>query len=116
MSEDPADRRRYRRLQVPVYCRPAGVKLLEKRAPVDVSMGGVRIYSDQPFKVGESLKLEFFLGGEEPFTYSAEVVWIVPLEKGAPAKFDVGLKFTQLDPSAMRRLVQVLGPLEDSDA
>jgi hypothetical protein len=46
-------------------------------------------------------------------TYTAEVVWIEPLPTGSPARFDVGLKFIQLDPGAITLLMGVLGPPEE---
>jgi hypothetical protein len=87
--------------------------LARQREPVDISLGGVRIYSDEALRVGELFKLEFFLPDVAPVTYTAEVVWIEPLAEGAPARFDVGLKFIQLEPDALRLLLQVLGPPED---
>jgi hypothetical protein len=107
------ERRKYRRIQAPVYCRPAGLKLFtrQQEEAVDVSMGGVRIYSDLELKVGEMMKLELFLRDVPPVTYTAEVVWIEPLA-GGPARFDVGLKFVELEPSAVELLMKVLGPEE----
>jgi hypothetical protein len=87
--------------------------LARQREPVDLSLGGVRIYSDEELRVGELLKMEFFLPEVPPVTYTAEVVWIERLPEDAPAKFDVGLKFIQLEPEAARLLVQVLGPEEE---
>jgi hypothetical protein len=87
--------------------------LARQREPVDVSLGGVRIYSDEAMQVGELLKMEFFVQDVEPVTYTAEVVWIDPLTDGGPAKFDVGLKFIQLDPGALQLLLKVLGPPEE---
>jgi hypothetical protein len=87
--------------------------LARQREPIDVSLGGVRIYSDEVMRVGEFLKMEFFLPDVEPVTYTAEVVWIDPLTEGGPAKFDVGLKFIQLEPGAMELLLKVLGPSEE---
>ncbi|HXX68747.1 MAG TPA: PilZ domain-containing protein [Polyangiaceae bacterium] len=111
----PPDRRRYRRLRVPLYCRPAGVHFLARqREPVDISLGGVRIFSDEPMRVGELLKMEFFLPDVAPVTYTGEVVWIEELTgESAPARYDVGLKFIQLEPDALKLLLQVLGPPED---
>jgi PilZ domain len=108
------ERRKYRRIHAPLYCRPAGVPFLARqRQPIDLSLGGVRIYSDDPLKLGELLKMEFFLPETTPVTYTAEVVWIEPMPDGAPARFDVGLKFLHLEPAALSLLVSVLGPLED---
>jgi hypothetical protein len=86
--------------------------LARQREPVDVSLGGVRIFSDEAMEVGTYLKMEFFVQDVEPVTYTAEVVWIDTLPAGAAAKFDVGLKFIQLDPGALELLLTVLGPLK----
>jgi hypothetical protein len=113
-SQQPSDRRKYRRIRVPLYCRPAGMQFLARqREPVDLSLGGVRIYSDEALRVGELLKLEFFLPDVEPVTYTGEVVWIEELDGGVPARFDVGLKFIQLEPDALKLLLRVLGPPEE---
>jgi hypothetical protein len=87
--------------------------LARQREPVDVSLGGVRIYSDEALHVEDLLKMEFFVQDVEPVTYTAEVVWIDLLTEGGPAKFDVGLKFIQLEPGALQLLLQVLGPPEE---
>ena len=108
------DRRKFRRIRAALYCRPAGMEFLARqREPVDVSLGGVRIFSDDELRVGSLLKMEFFLADVPPVTYTAEVVWIERLPEGAPARFDVGLKFIQLEPDALQLLSKVLGPPED---
>jgi hypothetical protein len=110
-----ADRRRDRRIRAAVYLRPAGVEFLARHhEPVDVSLGGIRIYSDEKRRVGELLKMEFFLPDTPPVTYTAEVVWIESLGKAGPALYDVGLKFIQLEPAALAVLMRVLGPPGDT--
>jgi hypothetical protein len=105
------ERRRYRRIQAQVYCRPAGVKLLARhREPVDLSLGGVRVYSDDKYKVAELVKMEFFVGDTAGVTYTAQVIWIDSVPGGDPAKYDVGLKFVDLSPQALAFLAGILGP------
>ena len=87
--------------------------LARQREPVDISLGGVRIFSDDALRIGELFKLEFFLPDVAPVTYTAEVVWIETMPEGAPARYDVGLKFIQLEPDALRLLLHVLGPPEE---
>jgi hypothetical protein len=89
--------------------------LARHHEPIDISLGGVRIFSDDKLRIGELLKMEFFLPDVEPVTYTAEVVWIEPLPTGSPARFDVGLKFIQLDPAAITLLMGVLGPPEEGE-
>jgi Tfp pilus assembly protein PilZ len=86
--------------------------LVHHREAIDVSLGGIRIYSDEPHGVGELVKMEFFVKDAPAVTYTAEVVWIEPLPTDAPAKFDVGLKFINLEPDALALLMTVLGPPE----
>jgi c-di-GMP-binding flagellar brake protein YcgR len=113
-SKPTADRRKYRRIRAPLYCRPAGMHFLARqREPVDVSLGGIRIFSDEALRVGELLKMEFFLPDVPPVTYTAEVVWVETLTGDAPARYDVGLKFIQLEPDALKLLLKFLGPPED---
>jgi hypothetical protein len=105
------ERRQYRRIQAAVYCRPAGVSLLARhREAVDISLGGVRVYSDDAYRVGRLVKMEFFVDGGPSVTYTAKVVWIEALPDGAPAKYDVGLKFVDLSTAALEFLSSVLGP------
>ena len=77
---------------------------------MDISLGGVRVFSDDKYRVGEFVKMEFFAEGSVPFTNTAEVVWIEDLPQGSPAKFDVGLKFVDLAPRALEVLASLLGP------
>jgi hypothetical protein len=104
------ERRTYRRIQASVYVRPAGLLAATGREPVDISLGGVRVFSDDKYRVGEYVKMEFFADGVDPFTYTAEVVWIDKLPSGSPANFDVGLKFVDLAPGALEALARILGP------
>lgn len=105
------ERRRYRRIQAPVYCRPAGVTLLARhREAVDISLGGVRVYSDDRHRPGALVKMEFFVEGCPAATYTAQVVWVEDLPPGSVAKYDVGLKFVDLSPEALAFLTSVLGP------
>ena len=114
-SSDFNDRRKSRRIQAPVYCRPAGLSFLSTKSraeSIDLSMGGIRVYSDLEYQVGELLRLELFVVDSPPTTFTAEVMWRDELPAGAPARFDVGLKFHDLDESGLRLLTSVLGPVE----
>jgi hypothetical protein len=111
MGED-AERRRYRRLKVPVFCRAAGVGFMTQRHPIDMSLGGVRIYSDQSFAKGERLTLEVMTVDAPLTTFIAEVVWIEELPAGSPAKFDVGLRFRAVDPNQAQFLEALLNNSE----
>jgi Tfp pilus assembly protein PilZ len=109
VGEDFGERRRYRRLQVPVFCRAAGI--ITRRHPIDMSLGGVRIYSDQRFRPGERLTLEL-MTADALTTFTAEVVWIEELPAGSPATYDVGLRFHDVDPTQAAMLEKILANSE----
>jgi hypothetical protein len=103
------ERREFRRLHVPVFCRAAGMEVMNRRHPIDLSLGGVRIYSDQRFVKGELLTLELMTADAPASTFTAEVVWIDELPAGSPALFDVGLRFRSVDPTQFQALERMLG-------
>jgi hypothetical protein len=106
-----SDRRRYPRIQADVLCRPAGSALLHhRRNTQDISLGGVRIFSDERFSVGSRLDLEVLLPAGEPVRCWAEVVWLIDLGTEGPARFDVGLKFTDMAPADMQSLAAAMVP------
>ena len=105
------ERRQFKRVRAPVYCRPAGVGLrflAGKTKPQDISLGGMRIYADEPVKKGIKRVLELFLPDQTSVTCKVEVVWIDELPPGSPAKHDVGLKFIDVRDSDRARLSAVL--------
>ena len=106
------ERRQFRRLHVPVFCRAAGMEVMTRRHPIDLSLGGVRIYSDQRFAKGELLTLELMTVDSPVSTLTAEVVWIDELPAGSPALFDVGLRFRSVDPTQFQALEHILGKSE----
>lgn len=106
-AEDGDDRRRFPRVKAPIYCRPAH-RRLPKRQVVDVGLGGMRVYSDEPFDVGAKFQVELFLPDGESVACLTEVVWIRELSAGAPAQYDVGLAFLDVPADARDRLREVL--------
>ncbi len=109
----PADlnRREFKRVHAPVFCRPVGLlfKLLpEKQQALDISLGGMRIYSDEPLKKGAKLAVELFMPDATTVSCKVEVVWIEALPEGSPAKHDVGLKFIDIRSDDQARLATLL--------
>lgn len=68
------------------------------------------MFSDEPYSIGDRLDLEVIPPGGTPVRCWAEVVWQAELPPGAGARFDIGLKFTDLAPGDLQRLSSVLGP------
>jgi hypothetical protein len=104
----PIDRRAFPRLQAPIYSRPARMKIGDKKQVLDVSLGGARIYSDDPHEKGTRLDLALFFKDGSSMECEARVVWVVDLPKGSPARYEVGLSFIDLPESALARLKTVL--------
>jgi hypothetical protein len=96
-----------------VFCRPVGRPLFAKQQATDVSLGGVRLYADEAPAIGDRLELELFLPDSSQVTCVVEVVWLEPLPEGAPAKFDVGVKYVDISAKAKKQLEIVLSPAED---
>lgn len=104
-----SDRRRYPRVNADVFCRPAGVGWMhQRRNTQDISLGGMRVFSDEGFRVGSRLDLDVVLPDDSVVHCWADVVWLVELRPGAQAKFDVGLKFTDMAALDIQRLASVL--------
>jgi len=104
------DRRKFQRVNAPVFCRPVGYPLFGRRRALDVSLGGLRIYADDPPETGDRLELELYLPDQTELTCIVEVVWIDDLPEGSPARHDVGVKFVTIHPDDRERLQTVLEP------
>ena len=109
------DRRKFRRLKTPVFYRPVGLSLLrrlrgkeDRERAVDISLGGVRIYSDDELQVGSRLELDLFLPDDTTLATKAVVVWVHPMPEGSPARYDVGVRFDDMDEADQQRLSHVL--------
>ncbi len=106
----PENRRRFRRVNVPIYARPARLRLTP--LPVtNIGMGGMRVYSDDARKVGQRLELDVTLPDKSIATVIVEVAWLVALEGDAPAKYDVGLRFISVPPGFLQVLPDLPGEL-----
>jgi len=104
-----ADRRRYPRLQAPVFCRPAGLDPFHQRLNTrNLSLGGARVLSDEEFKLGHRLELDVVLPSGEFLRCWAEVVWVTSLQTEDEAGYEVGLRFTDLAEQDIQRLAAVL--------
>lgn len=113
MADVQTERRRYKRLNAPMYCRPLGRSMTGSQetprlAVEDISLGGVRVYSDDRHTAGDRLELELWLPDGESITLDTTVVWVDALEGQTPARFEIGLKFIDVKTSDLERLEAVL--------
>jgi hypothetical protein len=106
-----------------LFCRPAGIEFFVRHVEsIDVSLGGLRIYSDEEHALGALLRLDLFVPHVAPVTFRARVMWVTALRKGGPARFEVGLAFIELNRHALTLLEKAIdwempgGGAEDSPA
>jgi len=114
MTENRIDqeRRRFPRVMAPVYYRSPRI-LRAKNRVSNISLGGIRIFSDKELKIGKNLEIEIFLPGGDSVSATTRVVWIKPLPPEAEALYDVGLEFISLPPEHQEALKTVLDDSAD---
>ncbi len=104
-----ANRRRYPRIAAPVFYRPAGPGVFHhRRATVDVSLGGMRAYTDDELRVGMRLEIDLILTDEDTARCWARVAWVDRLPGDAGALYDVGLEFLDMSDEHSRLLRKAL--------
>ena len=109
------ERRRYPRVKVPVLYRLSKEESLYN-LPVNMSLGGIRIFSNVYFKRGRRMEIELLLPGGHSVIAAVRVVWINVFPKDSDANFDVGLEFIQLPLGVFHKLKDVFDknyPFED---
>jgi len=106
------DRRRFPRVKAPVYYRPTSVFGTSSQA-ANISLAGVRIYSNKPFKKGQALEIELLLPSGNSLKAIVRIVWISALPPGSEALYDVGLEFLNIADDVISKLQFVL---EDSSS
>jgi len=110
----PNDRRQFPRVEAEVFYRPAGLAFMHHRYNTrNVSLGGMRALSDEQMAVGSRLELDVILADDSVVRCWATVVWIEELAAGAEARFEIGLKFTDLAEADIQRLASVLNRATD---
>jgi hypothetical protein len=110
---DVQERRQYKRLHAPVFCRPLGRAMsasqeVEPFDVKDISLGGVRVFTDDRHSEGDHLELELWLPDGDGITLDTVVVWVEKLAADAPARFEVGLRFLDVAKKDLERLESVL--------
>jgi hypothetical protein len=105
--DDSNDRRRFRRVQVPMFFRDARSRDVQ-RPVMDVSVGGLRVYSDEPFGPGVRYKIELFLPDGRSLNCVVETAWTEKLPAGSPAAYDVGLRLVGTDVDDMQHIKDLI--------
>lgn len=80
-------------------------RLLGPRSPAqDLSLGGVRILTDDALSIGKRLEIELFLPDGGSLSVDVRVAWVRPLEDDF-ALFEAGLEFLAMD-AAQAKLIE----------
>lgn len=74
----------------------------------NISIAGVHIYSNKPFKKGQALEIELLLPNGNSLKATVSVVWISALPPGSEALYDVGLEFLNIADDVIPKLQSVL--------
>ena len=74
----------------------------------NISLAGVRIYSNKPFKKDQALEIELLLPNGTSLKAIVRVVWISALPPGSEALYDVGLEFLNIADDVIPKLQSVL--------
>jgi hypothetical protein len=99
--------RRFPRLKTPVFYRPSTTFGTSRHAS-NLSLGGVRIFCNNPLKENELLDIELAFPDGKSIVATARVIWIKALPPGSTALYDVGLEFSRIAPEALQELKSYL--------
>ena len=99
------DRRRYPRVAADILWRAAGLELFHHRRNVaNVSLGGMRAYSDSPLKVGQRLECDICPPDQPVIRTWGNVVWVESRQTAAEGGYECGIRFTDLNSDDLQRL------------
>jgi len=107
LDKEDLGKRRFPRLKTPVFYRPSSTFRTSRHAS-NLSLGGVRIFSNNPLKEHELLDIELALPNGKSIVATARVIWIKALPPGSTALYDVGLEFSLIAPEALQELKSYL--------
>lgn len=109
MEEDSSykDRRRFPRFPSQVYYRLGKSQSFRQRVS-NISLGGMRIYSDQRLDVDEKVELELYFPSGFSGQGTARIAWSKELPPDSGASYDVGLEFLEFPDEVREELKKTL--------
>lgn len=108
-----SDRRRFRRVGVPILVRPVSpLARLVRYQVQDLGLGGLRCYSDEEHSPGKRLEIEIAFPEGGSAVALVEVAWVETLPEGSPALHNVGLRFVDATPEDMERIAALMAARE----
>ncbi len=92
--------RKHPRLKANVHYRPT--KLIGRKHPVpNISLGGMRIFSNTHFKKGEIINIELSFPHEQKTIVLAKVVWVDSYPKDSDFVYELGIEFIHFPPFSL---------------
>ncbi len=101
------ERRKYPRVKAHIFSRPIGILSLQHPV-IDISLKGIRVYSDSKYKTGALLELEILLSDTSSIICKVKVIWINELLNNAGAKYDIGLQCLNISSIDIKKLNKFL--------
>jgi PilZ domain len=103
------DRRRYPRARTQIVYRPAGLAWFHhRRSTVDIGLGGMRSLTDDHLAVGRRLELELMAADGGWVRCWVRIAWLDRLPEGAPALYEIGMEFLDMEQADLHRVAGVL--------
>jgi uncharacterized protein len=99
--------RHFPRLKTPLSYQ-SDARRLPRKPVINLSAGGLRLYSDEPLKKGDVFDLDLLFEDGTSLRCPVRVVWQRPAPIDAAARYDSGLRFIKLPEDTARRLAQAL--------
>lgn len=103
------ERRQSQRLSVPLKVKYKWLRrkgILQEILTQDISGGGIRIYSETPFKKGDRLKARlYFPNAKKGIRVINEVMWCKKAKSKGKTYYDVGIKHLKIEPRDRERFV-----------
>jgi len=111
-NEPYGKRRLFPRFKIPAYFRPAH-PFGQKQEILDIGLGGMRVYSNRPLRLGKEMDIKLFLPNGKTMDARARIAWVNTLPPGSEALYDIGYEFIELPPETHQELKSML---EDAPA
>ena len=106
-NESYNKRRLFPRFKVETYFRPSH-PFGQKKQILDIGLGGMRVYSNKPLRLGKEKDIKISLPNEKVIEVRVRIAWVNPLPPGSEALYDIGYEFIQLSPETHQELKSLL--------
>lgn len=111
-NETAYKERRHPRTKANVHYRPTKI-IGQKYLVPNISLGGMRIFSNTHFKKGETVNIELSFADGQKTIVLARVAWVDAYPKDSDFIYELGLEFIHVPPYIMDTLKSELERASD---